>query len=219
MVLMLTRAQARAFYDRFGARQDSQAFYEDPAINALLPHAGFEQASAVLEFGCGTGRLARRLLSEQLPATASYVGCDASATMVALARRRLADFGGRARVVLTDGAMNLPAPDGSVDRFLSTYVLDLLPAEDMTALLAEAHRVLREGGRLCLAGLTHGPCGWSRWVSRLWERLHARRPALVGGCRPVEVASFLEPAHWLLRHRAVVTAYGIPSEVLVAAAR
>ena len=58
----LTHAQAAAFYDRFGSRQDLQRFYEDAAIDRLLANAALPQAHAVVEFGCGTGRLAARML-------------------------------------------------------------------------------------------------------------------------------------------------------------
>src|SRR5260370_853167 len=147
---MLSRSQARAFYDRFGTKQDSQAFYEDPAIDELLRHADFESAEVVCEVGCGTGRVAGRLLGEKLPPTARYLGWDLSPTMVGLARQRLAPFGERARVELTEGMPSLPLPSNSVDRFLSTYVFDLLPYDEIEAGLAEAHRVLRTGGKLCL---------------------------------------------------------------------
>src|SRR5262249_55639663 len=151
---MLTRTEARAFYDRFGARQDAQAFYEDPAIDELLRHADFDTAGVVCEFGCGTGRVAGRLLGETLPHTARYMGWDLSPTMVELARPRLARFGQRACVELTDGSPSLPIPSQSVDRFLSTYVFDLLPSNEIAACLVEAYRVLQLGGKLCLVGLT-----------------------------------------------------------------
>jgi len=32
----LSHQQAKAFYDRFGAKQDSQAFYEDRAVQELV---------------------------------------------------------------------------------------------------------------------------------------------------------------------------------------
>jgi hypothetical protein len=32
----LTHAEARAFYDRFGAKQDAQAFYEGRAVRDLI---------------------------------------------------------------------------------------------------------------------------------------------------------------------------------------
>jgi ubiquinone/menaquinone biosynthesis C-methylase UbiE len=213
---MLTRAEARAFYDRFGLRQDSQAFYEDPAIDELLRHAGFGVAEVVCELGCGTGRLAERLLAEGLPNTAKYLGLDLSPTMVGLAHQRLARFGERARVEITDGTPCLPLASGSVDRFLSTYVFDLLPSNEIEADLAEAHRVLRSDGQLCLVSLTHGQGGCGRWVSWLWERVHSLRPALVGGCRPTNLVSFVHPPRWSIQHLAVVTAYCIPSEVIVA---
>ena len=87
---MLDRGQVRAFYDRFGARQDAQAFYEDAALTELVLHADFEAAGRVYELGCGTGRFARRLLERHLPDGATYLGVDLSATMVELARGRLA---------------------------------------------------------------------------------------------------------------------------------
>jgi hypothetical protein len=58
----LTHAEARTFYDRFGSRQDWQAFYEDAAVERLLVAGRFDLASTVVEFGSGTGRLAERLL-------------------------------------------------------------------------------------------------------------------------------------------------------------
>ncbi len=63
----LTRERARVFYNRLGGRQDSQAYYEDPATNDLVAHAAFGEAQAVVEFGCGTGRFAEQLLDEQFP--------------------------------------------------------------------------------------------------------------------------------------------------------
>ena len=65
-----TPADARRFYDRFGSRQDTQGFYENPALDDLVKHANFERALSVLEFGCGTGSFARRLFEAVLPADA-----------------------------------------------------------------------------------------------------------------------------------------------------
>ena len=67
MTRTLTSAQARAYYDGYGAKQDTQGWYEDKAMDELCAHAAFKEAGAVLEFGCGTGKLAHRLLDEELP--------------------------------------------------------------------------------------------------------------------------------------------------------
>jgi ubiquinone/menaquinone biosynthesis C-methylase UbiE len=212
----LTRAQAQAFYDRFGSKQDSQAFYEDAAVQDLLAHAEFQRANAVFEFGCGTGRFAETLFSRHLPAAARYVGRDVSATMVDLARQRLIRFADRTDVRVTDGAPRVEAPDASFDRFVSNYVLDLLTAGDIADVVSEARRVLTVGGRLCLVSLTHGSTPASRVVSWLWARVHRLRPQLVGGCRPLALLPFLSAQDWRILHHNVIVAYGVPSEIVVA---
>jgi len=212
---MLSRDEARRFYDRFGARQDSQAFYEDRAVEELIRAADFADARRVVEFGCGTGRFAARLLAELLPASATYVGYDLSSTMVELARQRLQAFGHRARVEQSDGSAELPLPDDACDRFVSNYVLDLLPEPEIQRVLAEAHRLLEPGGLICLTGLTTGAGPLSRVVMTVWRALHRLRPSLVGGCRPIEVVRLLPAAEWEIEHHTKVVAWGIPSEVLV----
>ena len=173
----------------------------------------------MFEFGCGTGRFADRLLAGHLPPACRYRAVDASATMVRLARARLDRWGERVEVALSDGAMALDAADRDFDRFVATYVLDLLSDRDIQALLAEAHRALCPRGLLCLAGLTHGKTFFSWLVSRAWSGVHAVRPRLVGGCRPIDIAATLPAADWRIRHRSVITGFGVPSEALVAARR
>jgi ubiquinone/menaquinone biosynthesis C-methylase UbiE len=169
-----------------------------------------------VELGCGTGRFAASLLRESLPPDATYLGLDASGTMVDLARRRLAEFAPRAQVHHTDGAPRIEAPDAAFDRFVLTYVLALLSPEDIGAVFAEAHRVLAPGGLLGLVGLTLGECGAARAVSWLWEQVHRLRASLVGGCRPLEILSFLPTENWKVRHRGVVAPYAIASKIVVA---
>jgi ubiquinone/menaquinone biosynthesis C-methylase UbiE len=216
---LLTHEQAKAFYDTFGARQDAQAFYEDRAVEALIAHGDFAGARAVIEFGCGTGRLAATLLGRHMGADATYVGLDVSTTMVELARKRLEPWRDRAEVRRTTGSMTLDLPACGFDRFVSTYVLDLLGEDDISRLLAEARRLLSPDGRLCLAGLTHGRAPLARLVSRTWQAVHALRPSLVGGCRPIAVAQYLDSQCWKVRHREVISRYGVSSEVLVAEPR
>ncbi|NIW35671.1 MAG: methyltransferase domain-containing protein [Gemmatimonadetes bacterium] len=213
---MLSHEEASRTYDRIGALQDSQAFYEDRATDLLLRHGEFESAEAVFEFGCGTGRFALRLFEEFLGPDARYRGVDVSPKMVSLASARLAPYAPRARVVLTDGDPPADEPAESYDRFVSNYVFDLLSEEDIEAVLLEARRMLRPGGLLCLTGLSTGVGPVSRTVARIWSWIQERRPKLVGGCRPIELLPFLSPSAWRVRHRAEVAPFGIPSQALVA---
>lgn len=213
---VLSHDEARRAYDRIGAWQDTQAFYEDRATEILLEHARIETAQQVLELGCGTGRFARRLLSEHLPANAQYRGLDLSPTMVHLARERVAQFGARAEIVLTDGSPPTGEPTASADRFVSNFVFDLLSEQEITAVVGEAHRILRPGGLLCVSSLSTGSDRLSRAVARVWLRVHALVPSLVGGCRPLDLLAFIAAPQWRVQHHEHVRAYGLPSEVVVA---
>jgi SAM-dependent methyltransferase len=212
---MLSHEKARAFYDWLGRKQDWQRFYEDPAVDSLLKHLSLASAKSVIEFGCGTGRLAGRLLASHLSADAEYLGLDVSPVMVGLTAGRLAGFGDRARVVVTSGETLLPVASESFDRFISTYVLDLLTEEDVGSVVAEAHRVLVPGGLLGLVSLTHGFTPLSRAVEKVWVAIHRAKPALVGGCRPISLQGFVR-GPWAIRHARKTARFGVPSEVLVA---
>jgi len=214
--MVLTRSQAKTFYDRFGEKQDAQAFYEDAALDELIAHGSFEQAENVFEFGCGTGRFASRLLTKHLSPSSSYLGIDLSQTMVNITERRITAYTERARVIRSDGSMRFPLPDHSVDRVVSTYVLDLLSQADAQQVIFEAHRVLIPGGKLCLVSLTFGGMFVSRIVCALWSSLFRLHAPLVGGCRPIQLESLFDQHDWSIDYQKVVTQFGVPSEVLIA---
>lgn len=213
---MLSREQTKRYYDRFARKQDEQAFYEDPALGRLIERAQLGSAERVFELGSGTGRLAERLLSRHLSEHASYQGIDLSTTMVALAQARLTPFCHRAQVSLTDGSPLWPLASASVDRVISSYVLDLLPDGEIQAVLNEAARVLEPGGRLCVASLTYGVTPLSRLNMWRWQLLYCLNPHWVGGCRPLRLQGRLDSSVWKLRHHEIVVAFGVPSEVIVA---
>ena len=212
----LSYQQARRTYDRIGSLQDSQRFYEDRATALVLLHADFGSAESVFEFGCGTGRFALRLLEKYLSDTAHYRGVDISPTMVQLAQDRLSIYATRADVILTEGEPPTGEPAGSCDRFVSNYVFDLLSHEDIRTVLREAHRMLRPGGLLCLAGLTSGTGFTSRIVASVIGWVQPKCPVLVAGCRPVDLLPLLPESQWQLQHHLKVVAFGLPSEVVVA---
>jgi SAM-dependent methyltransferase len=202
-----------------GARQDSQAFYEDPAIDVLIDRGDFSRARSIVELGCGTGRLAARLLDGVVPAEARYAGFDVSPVMRRLAAERLAPFGTRARVAPPEAGGILPVPGASADRFLATYVFDLLAPDALRAALDEAFRILEPGGRLCSVSLSPGRRFPSALVSRLWKSIWNVSPRIVGGCRPIELSASLDEDRWEPPERRTVQPWGVPSEIVVARKR
>jgi ubiquinone/menaquinone biosynthesis C-methylase UbiE len=216
---VLNHSAAQAYYDQFGEKQDSQGFYEDPALDELIAHAELQNIQSVFEFGCGTGKFAVRLFKNHLSSSANYLGCDISPVMISIAKRRLAAYGERAKVALSDGSVRFPCSDFSVDRVVSTYVLDLLSEPDIRRCFSEARRILIPGGKLCLASLTSGVTILSGIISSLWMSIFHLKPAIVGGCRPIYLDSFVDPQEWRVDYKRVVTPFGVPSEVLILASR
>lgn len=218
MTRLFSHAQAARYYDLLGAGLDTQAFYETAALHDLVAHLQLARCQSVVEFGIGTGRLAEELLRAHIPADAIYVGLDVSATMVRLAKSRLRPFAVRAEVRQSDGTPRIDAQDGTFDRFISTYVFDLLSDDDIRAVLREARRVLTPDGLIGLVSLTDGSSPLSRFVSTTWRRLHRISPLLVGGCRPIALHGFLSNMEWRIEYQSIVVRFGVPSEVVVARA-
>lgn len=116
----------------------------------------------VLDAGCGTGRLTRRL-AERLP-RGQVIALDASPAMLEVARRELADLGERVSFVRAELARD-ELPSG-VDVVFSTATFHWVLDHD--ALFAGIARALVPGGRL------HAQCGGAGNL----ERAHAIVQAL-----------------------------------------
>ncbi|KAI8473052.1 MAG: S-adenosyl-L-methionine-dependent methyltransferase [Monoraphidium minutum] len=217
---VLSREQARSVYDRAGAKvRDSDSVYGGPAVSALLAAARLGACGSVFEFGCGGGRLADRLLRRgELAPGARYVAVDASPVMAGLAAQRAQDLPNASVRLLESGdpaLMGAGEADGSFAAVISTYVLDILPGDDVASFLSEAWRLLEPGGALCLVNLGEGCTPATRAGSAVWAAVHAVAPTVVGGCRAQRLLEYLGPG-WEVRHHELVAGGFVASEVLVA---
>ncbi|WP_328758554.1 class I SAM-dependent DNA methyltransferase [Streptomyces sp. NBC_00271] len=128
-----------SFAEAYAAETENNlvnAYYARPAMLAL---AGDVAGRRILDAGCGSGPLSAALRDRGAVVT----GIDASAGMLALARRRLGDDVALHVVDLSD---RLPFDDDAFDDVVASLVLHYL--EDWGPTLAELRRVLRPGGRL-----------------------------------------------------------------------
>lgn len=100
-------------------------------------------ADRILDLGCGTGIVARRL-RERLGGGARITGVDASTEMIAMARTLAPELDWR-----EGNAMKLPFADATFELAVSQQMLQFVP--DRVAALREIRRVLVPGGRLVAA--------------------------------------------------------------------
>ena len=149
-VLAERAREASEKFRRAGADWDEMRALDLPAAEveeALLGLLGEGALGRVLDVGTGTGRLLEFLA----PRLECGLGIDASRTMLALARVRLArpEFS-HLGVRLAD-MYALPLRDDSYDVVLLQMVLHY--AEDPAQVIAEAARVLAPGGQLLIVDL------------------------------------------------------------------
>ena len=120
------------------------------ATAPLLDAAGVGRGTALLDIGTGPGTI----LGSALERGAHIAAVDLTDEMVAEARQRFPSVD-----VRVANATQLPFGDGSFDAV--TFAFSLHHMAEPVRALAEAHRVLRPGGRISLT--VWGP----------WERLEA----------------------------------------------
>ncbi len=114
-------------------------------ISMLAPPRG-ERPFHLIDVAGGTGDVALRFATAGGPNTRATI-CDISPEMLAVGRRRVADAGLADRIALVEGnAEELPFADRTFDAYTIAFGIRNVTRIDKA--LAEAHRVLRIGGRL-----------------------------------------------------------------------
>jgi SAM-dependent methyltransferase len=149
----------------------------------------------LLDLGCGSGDLARRLAAEGYRMT----GCDISPRM--LEQAAAADPGRTVRwVALEPDWRSLPFAPASVDAVVATSVFEYLA--DPARVLAECARVLRPGGvLLCTVPRLAHPVRWLEWPCCLAARTPLAHVAAAAGPRCAQYLAYLRTSRQ--RHRAV----------------
>lgn len=114
----------------------------------LVRQAGIEKGNRVLDLGCGTATLT--LLLKKSHPEAEVVGLDGDLKVLEIAKAKAVKTG--LKIALERGmAFELPYPDRSFDRVLSSLVFHHLTRDNKVRTLKEVFRVLKPGGELHVA--------------------------------------------------------------------
>ena len=136
----------------------------------LIEQTRINSGHRVLDLGCGTATLT--LLIKRTHPEATVVGLDADPKILRIAKNKATQAG--LEITLDQGmSFDLPYPEASFDRVVSSLVFHHLNRDSKVATLNEAHRVLRSGGELHIADFGKAQNGLMRFASFPWR--------LVGG--------------------------------------
>jgi len=183
------------------------------ARRAALQFARVSNGESVLEVAVGPGTALTQLAGANPLGTT--VGVDLTPAMLRRTTRLLQHLG-RQRPPLceADGRL-LPFDAGTFDLIFSAYMLDALGVSDIEKAIAEMRRILKPAGRLVLLHLSSS----DRRFNLAWGILYWLVPHLLGGCRPIRLASYVSDAGLEILELHQIREWGIPLEIVVASYR
>ena len=207
----ISQPDAARLYNRLAKVYDLWGILtETKARNRALELAAVEDGQHVLEVAAGTG-LAFVDIASNNP-RGRNVAIDISEGMLAKARKRLNKAECTNFDLSVASAYDIKEADSSFDIVVNNYMFDLLDERDWTRALTQFHRVLKPGGKLVLANMTGG----EGRGSGIYERMYRLSPALMGGCRGVQLSEALLDHGFAVRSREYFQQMLFPSEVILA---
>jgi len=180
------KEQAVDQFDKWSEHYEKPGFFqrhlftptEDRLIEKLASGEASDAAFRLLDVGCGTGKLIRRIADRF--ANASYEGVDLAPGMIKFASEMTGDRENLS-FQLGDASERLPFPDGEFDYVTCCHSYHHYP--DQAAAAREFLRVLKPDGQLWLVDSD---------INRFWGDLLHR--ILIGAYEKFQVHHFKAPA-------------------------
>ena len=134
----------------------------------LIRQAQIEPGQAVLDLGCGTATLT--VMLKQAHPDALVTGLDGDPAVLKIGQTKATKAA--VQLTLDQGmAYDLPYPNGSFDRVVSSLMFHHLTTQDKQQTMNEVYRILRPGGRFLIVDFGRPQGIWSQVVSAIMARL------------------------------------------------
>jgi ubiquinone/menaquinone biosynthesis C-methylase UbiE len=192
------------FYDIWGNLTESRA------RRRALELAEIKNGLNILEVAVGTGLAFYEIVKRNPDGT--NIGIDISAGMLKKAEKRLSQLSEATYELKKASAFNLEGEDEKFDVLMNNYMFDLIPFDQMDAVLAEFKRVLKKGGKLILVNMTSG----EKFGSGVYDLIYRVSPRLMGGCRGIRLSEKLKEHGFHVKLREYHQQCLFPSEVILA---
>jgi len=158
--------------------------WEIKANNEAIKMAELKENELVLDIAAGTGWVFKRILL-----SAKGVAVDFSWNMCKQCKK----YG----TVIQANALSLPFKDKSFDVVFSSFLLDLLPLDEIQMALAEMKRVLKDDGRIVAVTMSKNGKGIAKAARILYEIFYDFWPVISGyraSSRPIYLHNEIERA-------------------------
>lgn len=241
----VNQAAVTLFYDQFGGILMNDMYhylFEYAAMKDMITQCDFQVGDNIVEIGTGSGFLADKIIHQlnelikkstekesEEKRSSLYFGIDVSSTMYEKASKQVKShfISHQLDSRLTKVQMNLVSNSLEftkqnisfpVDKFILTYVMDLMPQEDLQQFVNVFHSKLRsKSSKVCVVNLTYGFTPLSRIITNLWQVLYVTLGShVVGGCRPLNILEYFnEQTGFQVIYKNNIVSTSLPSEVAI----
>ncbi len=188
------------FYDLWSGLTESKA------AKLVLDLADIKDNQHVLEVGCGTGLVFKKMVMKN--PHGKNTGMDLSPDMLAKARQRMLKTGYTNYELMEGDVLNLDFPDNSFDVLINNFMIDLMPEETFDKIAGKFFRLLKTDGIIVISTFGMG--------SKFWSWLAKSMPDLLTGCRPVSFGRNLLNAGFQVEEDIRISQNTFPANILKA---